>query len=660
MAAILEREPASVAAFTRSVPAVVDATIRRCLAKDPDQRWQSAADLATALRWVVNGAFALTPQPVAAPVDARRHVARAALVAVGLIALVAAGVVAFSWRGREMAPPRTFRFEIQPPPGTQWTPSPVSSTAQLALSPDGRWLALIASPKRGVAQIWIRALNAVEARPLAGTEGAAFPVWSPDSRHIGFFAGGKLKRVDLTGGRPQTVADAPAGRGGTWGPDGNIVFTPAGAQGLSGVPAEGGPVTAVTSTGDGIDTHYWPQFLPDGRRLLLYQRASNDAQGVYVKDLDSGALTRVLAHDARAVYVPGHLLLVREGTLFAQAFDDRTLETIGEPVRVADSVGYFGGTFGDASVSASPSGILAYGPTVALTTTLQWRDRQGAVVSNVTAPGAYRSPRLSPSEKHLALHLADQKRSPNPDVWLLDLSRGALSVVTSDPRSDWFPVWSPDENAIFFGSARLGATSVFKKMRNAGEEIPIMTPSTRGHYPTDVTRNGGTLILQQLTETGYDLVTLTTGAPTPSQYLATRFNEVQGRLSPNENWIAYASDESGRFEVYVRPFPAGGTASLISIAGGTQPEWRRDGRELFYVTPNGELIAVPVTTDHAVFSAGTPRALFTVDLPEPSAPFPNDYAVTADGQRFLVNTIVDPPTRSSLTVVVNWRAELQK
>jgi serine/threonine protein kinase/Tol biopolymer transport system component len=665
MGAILEREPASVASLTPGVPAVIDATIRRCLAKNPDHRWQSAADLSTALRWAADGLFAPSPQPDASRVDRRPRVAP---IAIAIIAIIAAGLIALSpWSRNAAAPAPAFRFEIQPPPGTQWTPSPVSSTAQLAFSPDGRLLALIASPKRGVSQIWIRALDSLNARPLAGTDGAAFPFWSPDSRHIGFFADGKLKRVDLTGGTPQSVADAPAGRGGTWGPDGNIVFTPAGNQGLSGVSAEGGPVFTVTRTDDaGGTTHYWPQFLPDGRRLLLYQRAlnqqaANETQGIYVKDLESGALTRVLAHDARAVYVPGYLLVVREGTLFAHAFDERTLKTVGQPARIADSVGYFGGTFGDAAVSASPVGVLAYGPSVALATTLQWRDRKGAALANVTAPGAYRSPRLSPSERHLALHLVDPKRSPNPDVWLLDVARGALSVVTTDPRSDWFPVWSPDESAIFFGSARLGATSVFKKLRSGGDETSVMGAEPRGQYPTDITRDGGTLVLQQLTRTGYDLMTMTTGSnPIQAPYLATRFNEVQGRLSPNGRWIAYASDESGRFEVYVRPFPAGGTASSISIAGGMQPEWRKDGRELFYVTPNGELIAVPVTTAEGAFSAGTALSLFTVDIPEPSAPFPNDYAVSADGQRVLVNSIVDQPARPSLTVVVNWLAELQR
>jgi serine/threonine protein kinase/Tol biopolymer transport system component len=663
MAAILERDPPSAAALTPGVPAVVEATIRRCLAKIPHERWQSAADLATALRWSTAGAFTSPPPAAsAASIKPRPRVVRNALVAIAALLVGAAGAVGLmSWLRPDAPRAGTIRFEIEPPDNAMWTPAPISSAAQLALAPNGQLLAFVASPRRGVALIWIRSLDAVEARPIAGTEGASFPFWSPDSRHVGFFADGKLKKIDIAGGRPQTLADAPTGRGGSWGPDG-ILFTPAPTQGLSRVSAEGGPVTVITDAGDTSNlTHYWPQVLGDGSRVMFYQRSgSQESQGVYIRDLNSGATKRVLDNGGRAEHVPGNLLFVRDGMLFTQRFDDSDLSLIGEPVRIADSIGHFFGTFGDASVSASPTGVLAYGPSVVLTTELQWRDRAGAILSRVTAPGVYRSPRLSPSERHLALEIVDRQRSTSPDVWVLELARGALSRFTTDSRTEWFPVWSPDESVIYFGSTRLGSTAIFRKARSGGEDVPLTGAAIFGRYATDITRDGKTLIIQEVTRAGYDLRLLRTDRDQSlADYLTTNFNEVQGRISPNERWLAYASDESGRFEVYVRAFPRGGEPSPISIAGGMQPVWRRDGKELFYIAPSGEMMVLPVTIDGPSFIAGTPRPLFNVEMPESSAPFPTDYTVTADGQRFLVNTIVEQPNRQSLTVVVNWLAQLQ-
>jgi Tol biopolymer transport system component len=543
-------------------------------------------------------------------------------------------------------------------------PSPVASAAQLALSPDGQHLAFIAATKSGPSQIWVRPLDSVQAHPLASTEGASFPFWSPDSRFIAFFSAGKLRKVDTRGGTPQTLADAAAGRGGTWNRDDVILFTAQANSPISRVSASGGTATPVTTFAPdhGIFTQYWPQFLPDGRHFLYYQRSAKaEHQGTYVTELGSSQSTRVLETGARAVYASGHLLFVRDGILFAQAFDDRALRTSGEPVRVADGVGYWAAAFAYTAVTASSSGVLAHGPSVVFTTSLRWHDRAGAPLGSPVAARAFGSPRLSPDQTSVMVAITDTTTA-QPDLWLLALARGTTSRVTSDPSSDWFPVWSQDGSRIFFGSGRMGSTTIFQKAGVSPEEVfaeSVLVGSV-ATYPNDVSQDGRFLLYQQSTSRGYDLgVVPLSGDRKPAPFVASASNEVQGRFSPNHRWIAYASDESGKFEVYVRPFPAESTRStVISIAGGMQPEWRRDGKELFYISADGKLTAVPVVTGEASFTAGTPRALFDVAVPEPTAPYPTDYAVTADGQRFLVNTVIDQPTRPALTVILNWTAGL--
>jgi eukaryotic-like serine/threonine-protein kinase len=663
IAAILEREPTPVATLQPFTPPLAEAIVRKCLAKNADDRWQSAADLATALRWAAEGATASVP---AAPQPAwRRMYVVGALAALAGVAL-ATGIL-FGWRyaSSGTAPVPMVRFEVLPPAGVTLRPSPVASAAQLALSPDGRHLAFIAATKGGPSQIWIRPLDSVQAQPLAGTEGATFPFWSHDGRFIAFFAAGKLKRVDTRGGAPQTLADAAAGRGGTWNQEDVILFSGHSTSPVSRISASGGTVTPVTTfdPAQEVITQYWPQFLPDGRHFLYYQRSAKaEHQGTYVTALDSSESTRVLETAGRAVYASGHLLFVRDGILFAQAFDDRTMRTSGEPIRLADGIGYWVATFAYTAVTASTTGVLAHGPSVVIPTNLRWHDRGGATIGPPPVARAYGSPRLSPDQTSVLVAITDATTAL-PDVWLLAPARGTSSRVTSDPSSDWFPVWSHDGSAIFFGSARLGSTTIFQK-GGVSPEVVFADSVLVGRvatYPNDVSQDGQFLIYQT-TSRGYDLgVIPLSGERKPTPFVTGPSNEVQGRFSPNHRWIAYASDESGRFEVYVRPFPAESTRSMtISVAGGMQPEWRRDGKELFYISADGKLTTVPVVTTEPTFSAGTPRALFDVEVPEPTAPFPTDYAVSADGQRFLVNTVVDQPTRPALTVNLNWTAALNK
>jgi Tol biopolymer transport system component len=668
MAAILERDPPPLTTVQPLAPPLVDSIVRKCLAKNPDDRWQTASDLRSALSWVAEGAHPTTSGTGAnaeTPRTRARRAASRAVVAAGLLGSVAIGVaVGGRYLWSVATPGALVRFEVQPPEDVTLSPAPIASAAQLALSPDGRRLAFVATRRRAASQLWIRPLDDVQAEPLPGTEGASFPFWSPDGRFIAFFAGGKLKKIDTTGGVPQVLTDASVGRGGTWNPDGIIVFAGEGNSPISRIAASGGVVTAATTfdPDQAVIGQSWPQFLPDGRRFLYFQRSSKpEYRGMFVTALDSSSSTRILESDVMAVYASGYLLFVRDGTLFAQAFDDRTLQTNGDPVRIGDHVGYWTAGMGYAALTVSPSGVLAHGPNVGVTTSLQWRDRNGASTGPPTAPALYTFPRLSPDQQSVVVAKTDAVTA-QPDLWVLGLARGTASRLTSDPATDWFAAWSADGGRVLFGSNRLGVTAIFEKTVGGGPEEPAaegVFGEASATFPMDVSTDGTLLLYGQLTTRAYDLGMLTlAGQHTATTFVGTPINEVQGRFSPNTRWVAYASDESGTFEVYVRPFPAATGQTQISIAGGMQPEWRRDGKELFYISADGKMTAVPVTTDGATFSAGAPRALFDVDVPEPIPPFPTDYAVTADGQRFLLNTVVDQPTRPALTVLLNWQGEL--
>jgi len=675
VAAILERDPPPLTTVQPLAPPLVDSIVRKCLAKNPDDRWQTASDLGSALRWAAEGANATTSGATSVagtPRTGARRIANAAVAAVAILGSVAIGIaMAGRYMSNVAAPAAAVRFEVQPPANVTLTPAPIGSAAQLALSPDGRRLAFVATPKRATSQLWIRPLDGVQAEPLPGTEGASYPFWSPDSRFIAFFAGGKLKKIDTTGGVPQVLCPAGAGRGGAWHPDGFILFVGQGNRPISRISASGGVVTAATTfdPGQSVLGQAWPQFLPDGRHFLYFQRSTKpEHRGVHVTALGSSSSSRILESDGMAVYASGHLVFVRDGTLFAQAFDDRTLQTNGDPVRIGEHIGYWTAGLGYAAVTVSPTGVLAHGPSVRLTTSLRWHDRSGASTAPPTAPAQYTTPRLSPDQKSVVVAMTDGATA-QPDLWVLGLARGTTSRLTSDPATDWFPAWSADGGRLLFGSNRLGVTTPFQKVVGGGPEEPaaeslfnaVGATSPGATSPSDTSGDGRLLLYTQLTQQGYDLGVLTlTGERKASTFLSTPFNEAQARFSPNTRWVAYASDESGTFEVYVRPFPPASGQTQISIAGGTQPEWRRDGKELFYISADGKLTAVPVTTNGTTFSAGTPRGLFDVEVPEPNPPFPTDYALTADGQRFLVNTVVDQPTRPALTVILNWTADLKK
>ncbi len=654
---ILKDRPLPLSARVPAVSASLDQLVARCLEKEPDDRWQNAADLRAALRWAAEAPSAV---PITPP-QGRSGGMLVAAVAVLAFGLAGGMVVWRSTPGVAIPAPLPMQFEVLPPAGALWSPAPVSSTAQVAISPDGRRLALVAARSGGVAQVWLRAVDRVSAEPLSGTEGAAFPFWSPDSRSIGFFADGKLKTIDAAGGPAQALADAPSARGGSWGPNGTIIFSPAQNSRIMRVPVGGGVATPVTRAPDAQAlADLWPHFLPDGDHFLYYHNNSNSSatpQGIYAGSLTSLLSVPVHSGSSMGVYSEGRLLFARDSMLFAQTFDAATLETRGEAVRIADRVGYFSPSFGFMAVAVSPTGVLVTGPSVAMTTELRWFDRAGRPTSAASAPAVHSSPRLSRDQRSVAVSIHDTTTAQR-DIWVLDAARWVASRATFDPGNDWFPAWSSDSARLLFGSARSGANTAVYQKDGAGQDqafAPDQMKSATSAYPNDVSSDGRFMVFTRSGLSGYDLrVVAMSGHEPPATFLATPFNEVGARFAPDGKWLAYSSDESGRFEVYVRPFPSSNRQWKVSVAGGQQPEWRRDGKELFYVAPDHALMAVPVTLQGDVFAAGDPHALFGVITPEVSAPFPSEYAVTADGQHFLVNSVVEQANRQTLTVMLNW------
>ncbi len=666
IASILSSEPPPPSSLAATVAQAaqsraLDRVIRRCLAKKPENRWQTAQDLTSELEWIAESSWhaaaatGAAPAPAPAPEPPRRWRERLAWTSAALTAAAALALVVFRPSAQRLEPPAV-RFHLAAPEKT-------TLSGSIAVSPDGKHLALVAASADGSNALWVRRLDSVEARLLPSTEGAAHPFWSPDSRFLAFFAGGKLKKIRLDGGPPQVLCDVFEARGGTWSRDGVIVFSPNDRDPLYRIAETGGAPAPVTSFDRSRQesSHQWPHFLPDGRRFLyLVWSAKPEARGIYVGSLDGKQNQRLLASDWGVVFArrdqQDRLLFLRDNTLLAQAFDPQSLRLSGEPLPVAEQVWHDSTVPGLASFSASGNGVLAFRSGGARGTQLTWYDRAGKPLGTVGQPGAYRDPALSPDEKRVVVPKLDPQTG-TLDLWLFETSRDISSRLTFHPLNEGTPLWSPDAARILYYSDRDGPANLYQKSSSgAGEETAVLE-SPVSKFPTGWGRDR-VVFANWGDRTKWDLWVLEVApAPKPTPYLQTEFDSFQAVFSADGRWVAYASNETNRYEVYVQPYPISSGKWQVSTAGGAQPSWRRDGRELYYLAPDRRLMAVDLKAGPG-FDPGVPKPLFQTRVTD-LANSRNQYTPSADGQRFLVNTVVGETTAWPITVALNWDTTLE-
>jgi Tol biopolymer transport system component len=554
------------------------------------------------------------------------------------------------------------RFGIAPPAN--------GAFGTVVLSADGRHLAFTALTDDGKRLLWVRPLDKVTATPLSGTDDAAFPFWSPDSRSIGFFAQGKLRTVTISGGMPHVVCDAPAGRGGSWSRHGVILFSPGRDSALHRVPASGGTAVPVTTVARPLERgHLWPEFLPDGRHFLyLADSTMNDGHGVYVAALDVPEPKRLLNDASNVAYTrDGYLLFARERRLVAQRFDTDRLALTGEPVNVVESVAEHFDAEHLFDFSVSANGMLAHRTMPSLETHLVWRDRSNAVVPFAPTQALYADPTLSPDGKRVVVDIFDPLPSRRfgfalgqwtSDLWLFDVATGARSRFTFDQAADFEAVWSPDSARLVFASNRGGSLDLYTQNVSGGAAELLLRTGVSVR-PLSWSPDGRFILYASLdARTRFDVWMLPTfGKREPVPLLRTEFNEHQASVSPNGRWLLYTSTESGRNEVYVQGFPSLEGKWQISTEGGGDPRWRPDGGTLFYIGEDRALMEVAVKPG-ATFEAGGPQRLFDTGNQPGWAVARNHYDVSRDGRRFLVMTPIEDGRSSSFTVVMNWNGAL--
>ena len=619
--------------------------LEACLEKDPKKRLQAIGDV----RYLLESRTEVGPQA-----EAR---AKLPWILAVMLAVIAAAVSFVHFR--ETPPQRpTLRYTIAPPEHT-------TDLHSFAISPDGHLLAM-AAMVNGKLQLWLQPLAALRARAVPGTDDATYPFWSPDSRYIGFFAQGQLKKIAAAGGPAQPICNAPNGLGGSWNRDNIILFDSGIAVGaaIQRVPASGeAPSEVVRNKG----TSLFPTFLLDGRHFLyLVVAQSAEQNGIYMASLDGKENRRILPDVSSAVPAVGNFLFIRENTLMAQPFDAKTAQIRSSAFPIAEGISP--ARFYVAPVSASETGVLLYqNGRSSAGNQMVWSARRGEVLETVGAPGPILSPAISPDEKSVVF---DRVVAGEADLWLRD-ARGAERRLTAGAVNS-MSFWSPNGDRIAFGSTRGGDVfNLYRKEVGATGQDELLLKNGNAKFPTQWSRDGRFLVYSELDpKTKWDIWVLPMEGEAkrkPVPFLRSEFNEMSGQLSPDSHWMAYTWDRSGQREVYVRPFPVGEGEWKISIAGGDQSRWRGDGRELFFLGADGKIMSVPVKA--AVGSQSGTKPSFEPGVPQPLfdghlTPAPVDamymYDVTADGKRFLLDTAGGSTSVSLLNVVVNWDAGLKK
>jgi len=649
----------------KNTPPALRRLIVRCLERDPSRRLQAIAEARITLEDLRAGRG--DESLLQTPAKSSSHFGRERLVWMVIVVAAVAAAVVMSLRRNTIPEQPLTQSILLPPPGWDFAPA-----SPFAVSPSGRQVAYVVfarseneSATPGSNSIWIRDLAVPEPRRLTSTDGDAYPFWSPDGRWLGFFANGKLNKIEARGGPVVPLCDATTGRGGTWNKDGVIIFQRAWSEGLMRVPAGGGkPEPVTTLNKDRFDiAHRWPQFLPDGRHFLYYvvsttNPSTSEHSGIYIGSLDSNESRFLLKSESRALYSRGYLLYRAGSTLMAHAFDASNQRLSGDPIPVATDIPGGAISWGGAQFGASDAGVIVHMRGAAATSTLlHWRDRQGKVLKTLGEPAGYWEASLSHDGTRLAITIGQDVG----DIWIFDLERDMRTRFTFDPADDRAPIWSPDDTELAFSSARAAEGEIYvRPVSGQGDAELVFTANTQINL-TDWSGDGRLILFDRLElgDDGWDVWTFDVQSSEAKPLLSGRFDQSDGRLSPNGQWLAFVSDESGNPEVYVQSFPnAAGRLTVSSDSGrraASRPKWRGDGRELFYLR-GASIVGVPVTGG-ATFSFGKPTSLFNVSVTSSSA----DYSVSSDGQQILTNELPPAdPAKIGARLIQNWTSALDR
>ncbi len=641
IAAILERDPPPISTLQTMAPRALDHVVRICLAKEPDARWQTAHDVLVELKWIEQAEAELPLRRQGGMPSPRMWMA-----ATALLAIVLAAVTLAYFRQRP-AGTHTVRFQIPLPENVH-----MDSFDFPVISPGGQRLILPGIASDGTRHLWLRSLDSLVYQLLPETEGGYLPFWSPDNRAVAFFTNSELKRIEAAGGPAQTICDVafPSG-GGTWNREGVILFSGTNGLGIFRVSAAGGEPKAVLQIDKSRQEieQVTPQFLPDGRHFVYASQAGNGKGGIYAGLLDSKETWRLSPAESNASYAPpGVLIYGLQETIVAHSFDPTRLQIIGDAVPIAAHVG----RMADNPVSlysVSQGGVLAYRSPAVSDLQLAWYSRDGKRLQSLGEPRRYRQMVLSPDERRLAVELPNG-RNTGLSIWTVDLSTGIFSRLTfAANASD--AVWSPDGRELIYSSS----DGVYRKTVGGGDEKLVYT-SVEGLYPYNWFKDGRSILLVTIGKTFYQLPLA--GEQKPLTLLTSEFVKASPRVSPDEHWVAYSSLESGRWEVYIATFPAFTEKRQVSVSGGCQPFWRKDGKELFYLTFSGKLMATDVKGG-ATLQTGVPRVLFQTPA-RVEDPGMNQYSVTGDGKKFLFEEPVTNEGAEQITVVLNWAVGLRR
>ena len=664
ISAIMSSDPPPMSTLQPMSPPALDRAVKRCLAKDPDKRWQTASDLREELQWIGDSEMQTPAAGAAFPSKAAPAVGKGRQLllwsAVSLAIAVLTGLLAWNFKPAASSALPVIRSVIALPPGQQL--DGLNSPA-VALSADGSRLAYVAI-RDGVSQIYLRPLDSLEATPIPGTENGASPFFSADGQWIGFFAGGKLRKIPISGGTSVALDDATTPRGATWSSRGVIVFAPTSAGGLQQIPDAGGSATPLTQFKKGETTHRWPQFLPGGRSLLFAVGSGFAAGGganlhIVGYSVSAGQQYDVAQTGTQPEYVPGYLVYIQAGTgtLMAVPFDAKRMAVTGTAIPAVESVLQSTPTAA-AQYAVSENGSLVYvGGEQTSQRNLVWVSRDGSEQTLAAPPRRYQAPRLSPDGRRIAASID----SPTPQVWIYDLTRDALTRLTFEGTYNRSPTWTPDGKRVAVISNKDGALNIYSQSADGGGSMERLNESKNITNPSSFSPDGRLLAMDEIDPvTQQDIAVLQVSDHKEQPFLHTVFNESAARFSPDGHWLAYASDESGRREIYVQSFPGPEGKWQISTDGGTEPVWNPKGHELFY--RNGDkMMAVDISTQPN-FSAGKPRMLFAGQFVAAAGSDPN-YDVSPDGQRFLMLEEAEPGTSTAsaqIIVVQNWVNELKR